>query len=207
MADVWDYNAFLDRAAQWDAPVGSTVSTEVLRSRFLWHVDLKSRGRETIVTDLGDLPAMRIDGRTYKLERNGKREPDATSASSRVWISDDDGRVPLQQRRAHRLRRHEDDRSSSTTPGTGKRPSENENGPGGPARSLSRGDGSFFDAFELLLAGRHDDLVVVVGLAVGGLELLVDHLLEALLRQRATHVRAVDEERRRRVDVELLQLG
>lgn len=95
MEDVWDYNAFLIAMRSWDAPVGSTVSAEVLRSRYLWHVDLKVHSRETIGTALGDLPAIRIDGRTYKLMRNGKRHPTTDERSFSLWISDDDGRVPL----------------------------------------------------------------------------------------------------------------
>jgi hypothetical protein len=95
MADVWDYNAFTVAVRSWDAPVGSTVSTEVFRSRYLWHVDLKVHSRETISTDLGDLPAIRIDGRTYKLGRDGKRYPNTEERVFTLWISDDDGRVPL----------------------------------------------------------------------------------------------------------------
>ncbi len=95
MTDVWDYNAFTVAVRSWDAPVGSTVSTEVFRSRFLWHVDLKVHSRETISTDLGDLPAIRIDGRTWKLGRDGKRFPNTDERIFSLWISDDDGRVPL----------------------------------------------------------------------------------------------------------------
>ena len=95
MTDVWDYNAFTVAVRSWDAPVGSTVSTEVFRSRFLWHVDLKVHSRETITTDLGDLPAIRIDGRTWKLGRDGTRFPNTEERIFTLWISDDDGRVPL----------------------------------------------------------------------------------------------------------------
>jgi Protein of unknown function (DUF3108) len=95
MTDVWDYNAFTVAVRSWDAPVGSTVSTEVFRSRFLWHVDLKVHSRENVSTDLGDLPAIRIDGRTYKLGRDGKRFPNTEERIFTLWISDDDGRVPL----------------------------------------------------------------------------------------------------------------
>lgn len=95
MPDVWDYNAFTVALRSWDAPVGSTVSTEVFRSRYLWHVDLKVHSRETIATELGDLPAVRIDGRTYRLKRDGTRSADAEERLFTLWISDDDGRVPL----------------------------------------------------------------------------------------------------------------
>jgi hypothetical protein len=96
MAEVWDYNAFLVALRAWDAPVGSTVSAEVLRSRYLWHVDLKVHGDETLHTDLGDMPARRIDGHTYKLTRDGRKFPGSDERDFSLWISDDDGRVPLQ---------------------------------------------------------------------------------------------------------------
>ncbi|HSD90981.1 MAG TPA: DUF3108 domain-containing protein [Kofleriaceae bacterium] len=96
MTDVWDYNAFLVAVRAWDAPPRSTVSAEVLRSRFLWHVDLTIHGKETLHTALGDLPALRIDGHTYKLTRQGTKFPDSDERDFSLWISDDDGRVPLQ---------------------------------------------------------------------------------------------------------------
>lgn len=95
MADVWDYNAFTVAMRSWDAPVGSTVSAEVLRSRYLWHVDMKVHSKLTISTELGEMPAIRLDGRTYKLTREGKRAPNSDERLFSLYISDDDGRVPL----------------------------------------------------------------------------------------------------------------
>jgi hypothetical protein len=96
MADVWDYNAFLIALRVWDKPVGSHVAAEVLRSRYMWHVEMTVHGKEKLVTALGELPALRLDGRTYKLDRDGKRAPDSEEREFAIWISDDDGRVPLQ---------------------------------------------------------------------------------------------------------------
>jgi len=96
MADVWDYNAFLNALRVWDAPVGSTLSAEVFRSRYMWHVDMKVRGKEKLVTALGELPALRLDGHTYKVDRDDKKFADSDERDFSVWISDDDGRVPLQ---------------------------------------------------------------------------------------------------------------
>jgi hypothetical protein len=95
---VWDYNAFLLALRSWEAPAGTALSFEVFRSRYLWHVDVKVHGKETLVTDLGDLPALRIDGRTYKLSRKGARDPESSERAFSMWISDDDGRVPLEIR-------------------------------------------------------------------------------------------------------------
>ena len=93
--DVWDYNAFLIALRAWEGPIGSTVTVEVLRSRYMWHCEMKIAGKEKLVTALGELPALRFDGHTYKLDRDGKRFADSDERDFSVWISDDDGRVPL----------------------------------------------------------------------------------------------------------------
>ena len=93
---TWDYNAFLLALRGWEAPPGSQLALEVFRSRYLWHVEVTVHGKEKLVTELGDLPALRIDGRTYKLKRDGSRTPDDAERRFTMWISDDDGRVPLE---------------------------------------------------------------------------------------------------------------
>ena len=93
---AWDYNAFLLALRGWEGPPGSHITAEVFRSRFLWHAELTIHGKDRRTTDLGDLPALRIDGRTYKLRRDGARAPDDSERAFSIWISDDDGRVPLE---------------------------------------------------------------------------------------------------------------
>jgi hypothetical protein len=93
--DVWDYNAFLVALRSWEGPVGTTASVEVLRSRWLWRVDMKIRTKEKLATELGDLPALRFDGHTYKVDRQGTKDPKSDERDFSIWISDDDGRVPL----------------------------------------------------------------------------------------------------------------
>lgn len=95
MPDVWDYNAFLIALRAWEGPVGSHISVEVFRSRYMWHVDAKIAGKEKMNTALGELPAVRIDAHTYKLAKDGTKFPDSDERDFSVWISDDDGRVPL----------------------------------------------------------------------------------------------------------------
>jgi hypothetical protein len=94
--DVWDYNAFLIALRAWEGPPGSKVTVEVLRSRYMWHAEMVIKGKEKLHTAIGDLPALRFDGHTYKLDRDGKRFPDSDERDFSVWISDDAGRVPLQ---------------------------------------------------------------------------------------------------------------
>jgi len=93
---TWDYNAFLLALRGWEAPPGAQLALEVFRSRYLWHVEVTVRGKEKLVTDLGELPALRIEGRTYKLKRDGSRTADDAERRFTMWISDDDGRVPLE---------------------------------------------------------------------------------------------------------------
>jgi hypothetical protein len=93
---VWDFNAFLLALRTWEGPPGAALALEVFRSRWLWHCDVTIHGKDKLVTELGELPALRIDGRTYKLDRKDARARDSAERQFSMWISDDDGRVPLQ---------------------------------------------------------------------------------------------------------------
>jgi hypothetical protein len=96
LPDVWDYDSFLIALRGWEGPVGTRLTAEVLRSRFLWHVEMTIHGKEELSTALGNLPALRLDGHTYKLDRDGQRAVGSDARDFSVWISDDEGRVPLQ---------------------------------------------------------------------------------------------------------------
>ncbi len=94
--DPWDYNAFLVALRAWEGNAGTAKSLEVLRSRWMWHIDVSIGGRDQLVTELGDLPALRFDAKTYKRTRAGQRDTGSEERTFSIWISDDDGRVPLQ---------------------------------------------------------------------------------------------------------------
>lgn len=93
---TWDYNAFLLALRAWEAPPGTRHTLEVFRSRSMWHTEVAIRGKARLTTELGELPALVIDGRTHKLRRDGTRTADDAERRFTIWISDDDGRVPLQ---------------------------------------------------------------------------------------------------------------
>jgi hypothetical protein len=98
LPDVWDLNAFVIAMRSWEGAPGTSVAMEVFRSRYLWHVEVKIHGKEKLVTELdggAELPALRFDAHLYKLERNGERAKGADERDFSIWISDDDGRVPL----------------------------------------------------------------------------------------------------------------
>lgn len=94
-AEVWDYNAFLIALRSWEGAPGSAVSLEVFRSRYLWKIDVKIGKKERLTTELGDFPALRFDAHGYKLDRAGGKFPNSDERDFSIWISDDDGRVPL----------------------------------------------------------------------------------------------------------------
>ena len=96
LPETWDYNAFLVVMRAWEGPPGTATSMEVFRSRNLWNVAVKIRSKDKLVTELGELPALRFDAHTYKLARDGSKFPDTDERDFSLWISDDAGRVPLQ---------------------------------------------------------------------------------------------------------------
>jgi hypothetical protein len=94
--DVWDFNALLVELRSWEAPPGTTVEAEVFRSRYLWHLTMVMHGgHDAITTDVGDLPAHRLDGHVAKVDRKNVKLAGDDERDFKVWISDDDGRVPL----------------------------------------------------------------------------------------------------------------
>ncbi len=96
LPEIWDYNAMMIALRAWEAKKGTTATVEVMRGRYLWHVTVTVRGEEQVVTELGDFPALRFDGLSYKLRRDGTRMGDSAERNFSLWISNDDGRVPLQ---------------------------------------------------------------------------------------------------------------
>jgi hypothetical protein len=93
--DVWDLNAFLFVLRRWEAPAGTVATTEVFRSRFLWSAQVTMGHKESRVTELGELPTLRIDGLVHKLGRDGKSFPDTDDRHFSLWVSDDADRVPV----------------------------------------------------------------------------------------------------------------
>jgi len=95
MQDVWDYNAYLIALRAWEAPKGSTITSEVFRSRLIWNVTMTIGGEEKLVTDLGEFPTLRFDGHGYRLKRDGTKSTDAAERDFSIWITNDSGRVPV----------------------------------------------------------------------------------------------------------------
>jgi hypothetical protein len=92
---LFDMNGFLIALRSWDVPAGTTATADVVRSRYLWRTQVTMAKFETIVTELGELPAVRIDGVSRRLRRDGTIDPSSDTRHYSMWISDDADRVPL----------------------------------------------------------------------------------------------------------------
>jgi hypothetical protein len=92
---VWDVPSILMYLRGWEAEVGAKLTTQVVRSRYVWRGQFRVAKRESRVTELGRLPTVRIDGIARRLLRDGTWEPDGVVRELSVWITDDADRVPV----------------------------------------------------------------------------------------------------------------
>jgi hypothetical protein len=93
---LFDFNGFLMVLRSWEPPKGTSASADVMRSSYIWRTTVTLAGYEDVVTDLGTLPAVRIDGVSHRLLRDGTDDPKSDERRYSIWISDDADRVPLQ---------------------------------------------------------------------------------------------------------------
>jgi hypothetical protein len=92
---VWDVPSILFHLRGWKGEVGDELTAEVVRSRYIWRSRLRIAARETVVTELGSVPAVRIEGIARRVLRDGTWEPHGARRNFSVWISDDADRVPV----------------------------------------------------------------------------------------------------------------
>jgi hypothetical protein len=90
-----DTMTFLMALRAWDGQAGETHSIDVVRSRFVWRTQVKLVGRTPVVTDLGELPAVKFDATTARIMRDGTIDTGTEPRHFTMWISDDADRVPL----------------------------------------------------------------------------------------------------------------
>jgi hypothetical protein len=93
---LFDFNGFLMELRGWTPPPGTLATADVLRSRYVWRTHVTMVGFEDVITDLGRLPAVRIDGESQRLGRDGQIDPKSDTRHYQLWVSDDADRVPLQ---------------------------------------------------------------------------------------------------------------
>ena len=91
----FDFAAFLFFMRGWEAAEGSELTTDVMRSRFVWRVRSVVAGHGNLKTALGDLPVVRFEGEAVRLLRDGEVDPKSDRRRFTIWISDDADRVPV----------------------------------------------------------------------------------------------------------------
>lgn len=80
----------------WDEPVGARRTVDAMRSRYMWRSKLTIAARESVVTELGQLPSVRFDAVTTRIRRDGTVDTSAEPRKFSIWVSDDADRVPIQ---------------------------------------------------------------------------------------------------------------
>lgn len=79
----------------WDAKLGASRVFEAVRSSYMWRMQATLVARESIATDLGELPTVKFDAVSRRLMRDGSIDQGTAARKFSVWISDDADRVPL----------------------------------------------------------------------------------------------------------------
>jgi hypothetical protein len=79
----------------WDDKIGASRTFEAVRSSYMWRMQATLVGRESIATDLGELPTVKFNAISRRLMRDGSIDQGTEPRKFSVWISDDADRVPL----------------------------------------------------------------------------------------------------------------
>ena len=91
----YDFTSFLMYMRSWEGEPGARVQADIMRSRYVWRNQLVVVGYENLVTALGELPVVRIDGEGVRIRRDGTVDPDSDRRRWSIWITDDADRVPV----------------------------------------------------------------------------------------------------------------
>jgi hypothetical protein len=89
-----DLLTLLMQLRSWEKPGKRTV--EAVRSRYIWRTEIRLAGRETVKTELGNLPAVRFEAESRRINRDGSYDKSSEPRKIMIWISDDADRVPIQ---------------------------------------------------------------------------------------------------------------
>lgn len=92
--EIWDLNAVMIALRQLEAPLGTKLSFETFRSRYVWRTELTVAKREQLTTELGRVQTLRFEGWGHGLRRDGELN-DEPERRFTIWISDDADRVPV----------------------------------------------------------------------------------------------------------------
>jgi hypothetical protein len=92
---VHDTHSAMAQVRGWRPAAGTTRSVFVVGGRRLWRVDVKFVGTETIGSAMGNRPAIKFEGASFRARPNFTIETDKPMRTFQVWLSDDADRVPL----------------------------------------------------------------------------------------------------------------
>jgi Protein of unknown function (DUF3108) len=92
--DLWDLNTFFLVIRGWVGAIGSSVSSDIVRSRYMWRTQMQLVGKEKKATALGEFPTLHFEGLARALKRDGSEEL-GDDRHFAVWITDDADRVPV----------------------------------------------------------------------------------------------------------------
>ncbi|MFN0253714.1 MAG: DUF3108 domain-containing protein [Kofleriaceae bacterium] len=79
----------------WDDKLGASRTFDAVRSSYVWRTQVTVVGRESIATELGELPTAKFAAVSRRLMRDGSVDQGTEPRKFSVWISDDADRVPL----------------------------------------------------------------------------------------------------------------
>ena len=91
---VFDTHSAMAQIRGWRGAKGETRSVFVVGGKRLWRISMTYVGDEVVGAGVGNRPAIRLDGASYKARADGTAEAKPARTFS-VWLSDDADRVPL----------------------------------------------------------------------------------------------------------------
>lgn len=93
--EIHDAHSAMAAIRGWHAPVGATRTVFVLGGKRLWKVETTIAGTETIGTEMGNRPVVKLTGIAYRARPNKQIDLKAPKREFTVYLSDDADRVPL----------------------------------------------------------------------------------------------------------------
>jgi hypothetical protein len=93
--DAYDLNSMLFALRGWDAPEKTRTTVHVLRSRYIWRMQVEVGAYEVVSTELGQVGAIRYDAQTRRVTRKLEVDPAAGDRYYSLWITDDEQRLPV----------------------------------------------------------------------------------------------------------------
>ncbi len=92
---AFDLTSALMALRAWQAKPGARASLYVLRSTMFWQTNIEYHGADSVKTKLGRFAAIRIDGVTRRIHRDGTLDEAKEPRYFSMWFSDDQYRLPL----------------------------------------------------------------------------------------------------------------